>query len=517
MRFQLKSRSNLTSIVDVEPSYWAVKDQLLENEWEQLSELIQRYPGQVLTKDCTGGTLLHQLIGCYSSSSTRTVRNVSLANGNNSVIGVPSSRCCPPNHVIEDILASPDAVSAIASQNFEGLTPLHLCCQSITIPDKITISLAKRNPAAIAIQDEEGDTPLHSAFRFGASDEVLKTLIELSFLNSDLQNDDSSCFGKFDYEGDTPLHKAIFHEASCSSIQLYMDVYPQGIFTTNCKSQTPLHIACEQKRYDVAVAISQSHAILGGIDTLLQIEDCSGLTPTAALWHIFLSSIHEGDRMEILQSIACLLLPDVGTLSLSIDEKDCFYTFAQAHRLMEACIKFGDVVIPDDFVSLLIQKHSKLLCSTDDQGRLPIHKVAMQPSYGYDCVSTTCCAYTTDGESSVGNKECCEPKAGSILNIIYSSYPEGAHQYDNSGKLPIHVALEEGSTWQSGVKCISKGVLRFSERCTGLYPFMLAAVPANRDPCLETIFQLLRGCPDLITIGSDKNFEKLRPRKRQRR
>jgi len=509
MRVQSKRDCNLKTSI-VEPSYWDVKDQLLGNEWEELSQLIRHCPGQVLKKDCTGGTLLHQIIGSYSSSSY-----VSLANLNNNSIGFPAR--LPPHHVIEHILDSIDAPLAIASQDREGLTPLHLCCQGVAIPDKITISLAKRNPTALAIQDEEGDTPLHSAFRFGASNEVIKALIDVSFLNFDVQydDDDSSCFGKFDYEGDTPLHKAILHEASCSSIQLYLDAYPQGLFTTNCKSQTPLHIACVQRRYDIIMAISQSHAILGGIDTmLLQIQDCSGLTPTAILWHNFTSSNDESDRMGTLQSIACLLLPNVDTISL--DGTTCFYSFDQARRLMETSIKLGSHVVPEGFVSLLIQKYSKLVCSKDDQGRLPIHKVATQPLYWYDC-GTDLPVDESTCDSSVRNEECFEPETGSILNIIYSSYPEGAHQYDNSGKLPTHVALEEGLTWQDGVKCISRGVLRCSERSTGLYPFMLAAVPAKRGPCLETIFQLLRGCPDLITIGSDKKFERLQPRKRQRR
>ena len=86
--------------------------------------------------------------------------------------------------------------------------------------------------AAATIQNGEGDTPLHTTFRYGASNELLKLLIGLVYnhvdpclhvaKNYESHDDDkeSTCFGMTNI-GDTPLHAAVSHEGSPTILKAF--------------------------------------------------------------------------------------------------------------------------------------------------------------------------------------------------------------------------------------------------------------------------------------------------------
>lgn len=259
--------------------------------------------------------------------------------GNNSIcppepieIATPDFKCNPStqhrhrsldNTFLETVLQSPFGRKACMQTTEDGVfTPLHLCCRSMhTVPDEITRVIARANVDAIGVQDEEGDTPLHAAFRYGASDEIIRTLIELEYSRCSfdkidemiLENDceeemeDCSCaFLKYNDDGETPLHTAISHEASEQSIQLLLDAYPQGILTPTIQfdaynnyfiqnashetmphqsSKSPLHIASEYGRYDIIQVMMNSHAAIDSVEALLKMKDENGITPIYILWN----------------------------------------------------------------------------------------------------------------------------------------------------------------------------------------------------------------------------------------
>lgn len=167
------------------------------------------------------------------------------------------------------------------------------------IRDDMVIAIAQAKPQAISMQDADGDTPLHSALKYGASNRVLKDLIELDYgyyekeahtdynMNHQDGGSNGSSFAKGDFEQyDLPIHIAISYEASLSIIKLLIDAYPEGALALNGKGQTPLHIACECGRLDVCEEIGKSHTVnLGStLPMLLSTKDGWGMTPLSLLW-----------------------------------------------------------------------------------------------------------------------------------------------------------------------------------------------------------------------------------------
>ena len=104
----------------------------------------------------------------------------------------------------------------------------------------------------------------------------------------------------------------------------------------------------------------------------------------------------------------------------------------------------------------------------------------------------------------------------STLNIVCAIYPNAAAIMDRSGRLPLHLALRSGKTWNAGIQTLfdahPEGLSR-ADPHTGLLPFMTAAV-AEKDmddenmirkeernkeqEMFTTSFLLLRKRPEVI-------------------
>jgi hypothetical protein len=116
-------------------------------------------------------------------------------------------------------------------------------------------------------------------------------------------------------------------------------------------------------------------------------------------------------------------------------------------------------------------------------------------------------------------------------------YPKLARIRDVSGRLPLEIALENGYGWYTGANELVKAFpesLSTPETSSGLFPFLFAATVESTDDeeeddigppphkkrrkkidgssshniilqpkkvVVETTFQLLRECPDLIKVA----------------
>merc|ERR1740124_900819 len=229
---------------------------------------------------------------------------------------------CQPPPLINTTM-NPSTTSDSNSLSEARATPLHLACRNTCTPDSIIVSISRANPLALDLQDDDGDTPLHLALRYGVNNDVLQTLIELSYqqtlFHSYYDTDDEEegvAFAKSDYEdGDLPLHVAISHAASIDIIQLLVESYPQGMFSINHALQTPLMVACMCGRYDVVEeVILKSDAVIGCVKDLLEMggdELGGGVGPVYCLWEKFVAAKNGSDDiggdMEVLEIIAKLL------------------------------------------------------------------------------------------------------------------------------------------------------------------------------------------------------------------
>lgn len=87
-----------------------------------------------------------------------------------------------------------------------------------------------------------------------------------------------------------------------------------------------------------------------------------------------------------------------------------------------------------------------------------------------------------------------------VLCELLKIFPDGASCKDSSGRYPLHVALESGRTWSTGIAVLYHShspAIKFKDRGTGMHPFALAAAYSD----IETVFCLLRANPDFISTA----------------
>ena len=78
-----------------------------------------------------------------------------------------------------------------------------------------------------------------------------------------------------------------------------------------------------------------------------------------------------------------------------------------------------------------------------------------------------------------------------------------ASMCDRGGRLPLHVALQSGRTYQNGVEKIANAAplaMQTRDTQTGMYPFMLASIPNYRwdNTCIDTIYTMIRSVPHVM-------------------
>ncbi len=86
------------------------------------------------------------------------------------------------------------------------------------------------------------------------------------------------------------------------------------------------------------------------------------------------------------------------------------------------------------------------------------------------------------------------------FNDIVHSFAECLSVKDSRGRLPIHIASENGMAWCDGMHSLVKAnlpVIKTPDEVTGLFPFALAAAGDSKD--LQSIFELLRRFPEGVT------------------
>jgi hypothetical protein len=89
-----------------------------------------------------------------------------------------------------------------------------------------------------------------------------------------------------------------------------------------------------------------------------------------------------------------------------------------------------------------------------------------------------------------------------VLEILLAT-PGIAGISDPDGRLPLHIALTSGRTWNNGVALIAKAEPSAVETCDSkmsMYPFMLAAIPTYSwdNTSIDTIHTLLRNAPNVM-------------------
>ncbi len=514
---------NLQSYPNLHHTNDPLEDVLLTNlieqgDWSSASKRIQSNPREILDhRNGVGHNALHCAVLKCDSKNMRAIKLI--------------HKMLDVSHFTSD--------AALITCYDGGWTSLHLCCRNLKVPGDILIKIAKANPRTLTVQDDEGDTPLHSACRYGASQSTLQSLIEIAYRNDGIYSS-TSIFAMTDFEGgDTPLHSAIYHNAPPEIISLFLDAYPPSISVlTSSNNLSPLHVAIECCRYDIVQAITRSNAAIGCVYQLLAITSRQGHNVLHFLWDKYVSG--ENDKDEVWDCIVQLLL------DAEKDLQEIASVPQTEWNLLFAAINLGPIICPIEILSRLISLNPHVLKQKCDKGRLPLHHAILQYpnkssqiNRGEKCSTLpfpdghsdarlqhnqTTNAETKDSDEFMfspydpitgtelvdkqvevifddyDENECIfksfenSPLMNSFIQLLLRSYREAAMIHDADGVYPLQMAIQANLPWKNGVEEIFYAyphALQIPDK-EGLLPFMLAK-------SLDCIYHLLYQSPVLLT------------------
>ncbi len=149
--------------------------------------------------------------------------------------------------------------------------------------------------------------------------------------------------------------------------------------------------------------------------------------------------------------------------------------------LLHAIIECG---AHTSLVEYVITLYPDQVLFRDDDGRVPLSVASAK----VDC--------NTETLELLLKKDACDDKR--VTTTI-----SAAAMADNKNRLPLHLAVESGRTWNNGVQLIADAAPLALQTCDGLtrmYPYMLAAIPNYRwdNTCIDTIYTLIRKVPHII-------------------
>mmetsp|Transcript_8978 Transcript_8978/g.18652 ORF Transcript_8978/g.18652 Transcript_8978/m.18652 type:complete len:263 (+) Transcript_8978:1-789(+) len=164
-------------------------------------------------------------------------------------------------------------------------------------------------------------------------------------------------------------------------------------------------------------------------------------------------------------------------------EERIFFVHAAASMGARGC--------PIEVLSYVMEKYPMQVFQRDELGHLPLHVAIQKVTW------------------SKHRKRRLKPKEKPFLESLLNAYPGSAREriHTDHHRYPLHSAIANGHLWSQGVREIfltAPECVIVRDPCTGLYPFQLAGVPIVEEKSysndnLETVFQLLRARPDVIS------------------
>mmetsp|Transcript_21116 Transcript_21116/g.29833 ORF Transcript_21116/g.29833 Transcript_21116/m.29833 type:complete len:380 (+) Transcript_21116:56-1195(+) len=310
------------------------------------------------------------------------------------------------------------------------------------------IARARTHPEEVIWRDNNGATPLHHSCRYQAVD----ALVVKEMLKSQ-QN--AACIQ--DNLGSTPLHVACWN-GSAEPIRLLIDANRNAASTRDKKGRTPLHVACSSF---IPPSVDTIEILLKANPEAITTLDEMGQTPLALL-----CERHEGRLKVAIDSVDAGLKGDdlfSGVLSC-FWQKLCILVQANVNRgfaqgkewkLLHA------LTATPNCPRLLFQFAIKLYPEQIREplnGSFPLHLAAQCPTSWQDEIY----------------------KDGYHICTLLSLFPQACEIPDAEGRLPIHLAVESGKSWEGVVQkllALYPSAIMIQDGKESLYPFMIAALP----------------------------------------
>ena len=263
-----------------------------------------------------------------------------------------------------------------------------------------------------------------------------------------------------DREGHTSLHQACLFRAPLDVIGAMIFAASELASFHNDVGELPLHWAVRLTlSLDVLTILLEAYPRSGFA------EDNEGITPLSLLWDRHDDALVDAHRVYGRERVTSSITWKRMMLLVGgfVGESD--HAGFPLHAIVQTPCE-------SSFLMFATQVCRDEMCQCDPRGCLPLHLA------------------------------CDAPNACHSLSIVLSAYPGAACVADAEGRLPLEIAIASGKKWEDGVEMIflaNPAAVLHQDPNTHLYPFMQGATLA--DPCLSTIYALLRANPDLMGIN----------------
>jgi len=356
---------------------------------------------------------------------------------------------------------------------------LYNLCSELLWPD--VIRRARSHPDEVVWRDTNGGTAFHHACRFHESSEVVREMLKTCESAGYMQ----------DKDGSTPLHVACWN-GSDEVIQLLVAASSDVVSIVDNNGMTALHLACSSwpPPSDHTIEL-----LLKADPEISMLADNSGQTPLSLLcsrhqprMRLALESIDRGmDREAVYSGVLATFWRQLRLLmNANIGEK---WSMDDNWKLVHACTTIPDC--PKILFELALKLHPEQV-QEKQSGSLPLHLAAECPSSQLDETH----------------------RDGYYVCWLISLFPKACSIPDGIGRLPIHIAIQSGKSWEYVLQKIFKAnpnAILMRDGQHFLLPFMLAALsngihnqrasqfrrlPLNAE--LSTALELLRADPSGI-------------------
>lgn len=334
--------------------------------------------------------------------------------------------------------------------------------------------------------DRLGRTPLHYACAKKQAPEDVVALM-LHFYGT-------KWFTSRDICGNTPLHASAANSSAVIVKLLLQNLHSRRLQYVNDVGSTPLLMAW--KKY-----LDPSFTLFGHVDSIGR--KSAKVSHNMHLLRTIQDVVMLQDDPEHLHLLdvwnkTLLLVSRANKASTSSSSNE------KLARPLHDILTVGgnrNVKCPTVAFWLALRLYSHHVDIKDEQGNLPIHLAAKYDGLyvlPMSHMDTTAAAHLEDDHQATGLSVV--HATDSALAQLAKVHPKGALTPTRDDRLPIHLAIESGTTYNEGGICAlvhaAPQTLEVRDVQTKLPPFLLAA--ASPKAPLTVVWELVRARPDLI-------------------
>ncbi len=409
----------------------------------------------------------------------------------------------------------------------DEVSVLHQVCNCL-LPEAICHKIVDLYPNICKISNK-GSTLLHiMCSHRNSTPSVIEKVISICPENCAMQ----------DENGNLPLHLVNSQQHSLEIMRILMGHDPSALLVQNSSGQIPLvssFIRSSSRKVKELLRFCTSSADNVSANAMLQIKNQYGMLPLQEYYYALQGEI----TSQVLKGMISLdNLASFGKMQsynrlLANNLESFFYlmrvaVYNDVEYALEAPHQSSFWATFPIFTKALLHHSPELACHKDFDGNLPLHIISkhefkqLNSAQCYFCDSGISGPYLWTSHKINCCKSCChsgranshyfqscliEYQGNELLKDVLAVNPLAANVKDADGNLPLHLCLKSAKSWTTGIKELVEAApfaLGAIDGETNMFPFMLAAEGKVSDEMLNpgqklsTVYELLRRGPSLL-------------------